>query len=384
MNILFTSEAVVEVCNGKYYKTNSKQFIDRYHSFGHVIFCAFSKEVESSKQPELKCDDVEYIFLKKETSICSLLKTRRENQQILRNIISNVDIVVAHLPSNIGMEAIAIAKEYGVPYFIGVVGCAWDAYWNYSIKGKLFAVPSYLMMRKCVKEAKYVFYVTQKFLQGRYPNQGGITIGCSNVEIPLCSDEVLEHRLSHIQLTNSNIVNIVTCANIEVPYKGQQYVISAISKLNRSNKRKYHYYLVGGGQKERLMKLTKKLGMSDYVHFMGMIPHEKIFDFLDTMDIYMQPSRQEGLPRAVIEALSRAMPTYGARTAGIPELLLDECVFDNCAVSQIQAMLESLDKKKMIEYAKRNFEESKKYTSDILNKRRNEFFEEIKKVEKML
>ena len=124
--------------------------------------------------------------------------------------------------------------------------------------------------------------------------------------------------------------------------------------------------------------------MSDYVHFMGMISHEKIFDFLDTMDIYMQPSRQEGLPRAVIEALSRAMPTYGARTAGIPELLLDECVFDNCAVSQIQAMLESLDKKKMIEYAKRNFEESKKYTSDILNKRRNEFFEEIKKVEKML
>ena len=117
MNILFTSEAVVEVCNGKYYKTNSKQFIDRYHSFGHVIFCAFSKEVESSKQPELKCDDVEYIFLKKETSICSLLKTRRENQQILRNIISNVDIVVAHLPSNIGMEAIAIAKEYGVPFY---------------------------------------------------------------------------------------------------------------------------------------------------------------------------------------------------------------------------------------------------------------------------
>lgn len=383
MNILFTSEAVVEICNGKYYKTNSKQFIDRYHSFGHVIFCAFSKEVENSKQPELKCDDVEYIFLKKETSICSLLKTRRENQQTLRNIVPYVDIVVAHLPSNIGMEAIAIAKKYGIPYFIGVVGCAWDAYWNYSIKGKLFAVPYFFMMRKCVKDAKYVFYVTQKFLQGRYPSLG-VTIACSNVEIPPCSDKVLENRLSHIQSANSSIVNIVTCANIEVPYKGQQYVISAIAQLNRYGKRKYHYYLIGGGRKERLLKLTNELGMSDYVHFMGMMPHEDIFDFLDIMDVYIQPSRQEGLPRAVIEALSRAMPTYGARTAGIPELLLDECVFDNCAITQIQTMLEKLDKKKMIEYAKRNFEESKKYTSDILNKRRNEFFDKIKKVEKLM
>lgn len=381
MNILFTSEAVVEICNGKYYKTNSKQFIDRYHAFGHVIFCAFSKEVKKSKQPELKCDDVEYVFLKKETSIASLLKTRKENQRILRSIIPTIDIVVAHLPSNIGMEAITIAKEYGKPYLIGVVGCAWDAYWNYGIKGKLFALPYYLMMRKYVKEAKYVFYVTQKFLQNRYPNKN-ITMGCSNVEIPPVSDEILKRRLAHIQ-SIGNIINIVTCANIEVPYKGQQYVISAIAKLNKSNNRKYHYYLVGGGSKDRLMKLTHELGMKDYVHFMGMIPHENIFDFLDSMDVYIQPSRQEGLPRAVIEALSRAMPTYGAKTAGIPELLLNECVFDNCAVDQIQMLLQNLDKEKMIKYANRNFEESQNYTSNILNKRRNNFFEIIKKNENL-
>lgn len=37
MKILFTSEAVVEVCNGKYYKTSFNPFIDRYKYFGSVI-----------------------------------------------------------------------------------------------------------------------------------------------------------------------------------------------------------------------------------------------------------------------------------------------------------------------------------------------------------
>lgn len=383
MSILFTSEAVVDICNGKYHKTNSKQFIDRYHSFGHVIFCGFSKRVEKTKQPELRCEDVEYVFLEKETSIVSLPQIRNRNQRVLRTLIERVDVVVSHLPSNIGMEAIKIAKELGKPYFVGIVGCAWDAYWNYGVKGKLFAIPYYLMMRKYVKEAKYAFYVTQKFLQGRYPCNG-LTIGCSNVEIPPCKDEILEKRLVHIESTESNVVNIVTCANIEVPYKGQQYIISAITKLNKEGYRKYHYHLVGGGSKDRLMELTNKLRMNDYVHFVGMIPHEKIFDFLDSMDVYMQPSRQEGLPRAVIEALSRAMPTFGARTAGIPELLLDECVFDNGAVDQIQTMLQNLDKKKMTEYAKRNFEESRNYTSDILNQRRSNFFDTIKKAENLV
>ncbi len=380
MSILFTSEAVVDICKGKYYKTNSKQFIDRYHSFGHVIFCGFSKEVEKTKQPELKCENVEYVFLEKETSIGSLLQTRRANQRILRSLVERADILVSHLPSNIGMEAIAIAKELGKPYFVGVVGCAWDAYWNYSVKGKLFAIPFYLMMRKYVKEAKYAFYVTQKFLQERYPCNG-LTMGCSNVEIPPCKDEVLEKRLVHINSIDSNIVNIVTCANIEVPYKGQQYVISAIAELNKEGNRKYHYYLLGGGSKDRLQGLIDKLGVNQYVHFKGVIPHEDIFDFLDSMDVYIQPSRQEGLPRAVIEALSRAMPTFGARTAGIPELLLDECVFDNGAVEQIQAMLRNLDKNRMCEFAIRNFNESKNYTSDILNQRRNDFFEIIKRKE---
>lgn len=69
---------------------------------------------------------------------------------------------------------------------------------------------------------------------------------------------------------------------------------------------------------------------------------------------------------------------FGARTAGIPELLLPECVFNNCDIKKIEEMLHSLNKDKMKEYSLRNFNEAKEYASDVLNARRNEFYKQIK------
>ena len=77
--------------------------------------------------------------------------------------------------------------------------------------------------------------------------------------------------------------------------------------------------------------------------------------------------------------MSRALPVFGARTAGIPELLLPECVFNNCDVKKIGEMLHSLDKNRMIKYSVRNFNEAKGYASDVLNARRADFYKQIKK-----
>ena len=44
-----------------------------------------------------------------------------------------------------------------------VVGCAWDALWNHSYKGKILAPKSYMSMRRAVSKAPYVVYVTNGF-----------------------------------------------------------------------------------------------------------------------------------------------------------------------------------------------------------------------------
>lgn len=377
MKVLFTSEAVVEICNGKYHKTSFNPFIERYRYFGDVIFASYKKEVLESRQSELNTGGVQFEFFDKENSPLNILRYHRCNSQHMKICVANADIIVAHLPSPIGMLAIKYAKLYHKPYIIGVVGCTWDACWNYNWKGKIVAAPFYLNMRKAVEQAKYVFYVTQEFLQKRYPNNG-ITMGCSNVEIEKTPNYVLTRRLKYIDAFNlRSTVNIVTVAAVNVRYKGQEYVIRAIDELNHKLGFNFHYYLIGGGDNSFLMNLTHSLNLGSFVHFIGPIPHEKIWDYLDKMDIYIQPSKQEGLPRALIEAMSRGLPSLGSRTAGIPELLPEDCIFNNGNVKQIQKLLSGLTNSTMKQRANANYIKSMEYTLEVLSERRKCFFDKI-------
>lgn len=86
-------------------------------------------------------------------------------------------------------------------------------------------------MKRAVKKSPFAFYVTQEFLQGRYPCLG-TTIGCSNVEIPTPEQDTFARRLQSIEKLDLNgEVKIVTVAAVNVPYKGQEYVIRTLKKL---------------------------------------------------------------------------------------------------------------------------------------------------------
>ena len=116
--------------------------------------------------------------------------------------------------------------------------------------------------------------------------------------------------------------------------------------------------------------------MEEDVVFLGSLTHEKMMEWYQTIDLYIQPSLQEGLPRSVIEAMSYALPCMGTNVAGIPELLEEDCLLDKKRI--VNALVESLQlirREKFIEEAKRNFEKAKLYDFDILNERRKKFFE---------
>src|SRR5690625_3888191 len=117
----------------------------------------------------------------------------------------------------------------------------------------------------------------------------------------------------------------------------------------------------------------------EQVKFLGPMLHKDVFDWLETIDIYVQPSRQEGLPRALIEAMSRAIPAFGANTAGIPELLEDDFIFSNTRnnINEICSILLSYNKRMMLYQAKRNYKESKRYDKSIIESTRNSFFNEF-------
>lgn len=384
MKVLFAHDHKFYIYNKEYYSKGSlsKEVLARYTKVFEEV-AIVSRQEEIDYKPENMSlstgERLEFIKVPDFKSIKNYPKKAAANKIINREV-KNADCVIARLPSTVGNTAIKYAKRYNKPYLVEVVGCAWDGYWNHSLVGKAIALPSFMKMKNLVKNGAYALYVTNEFLQNRYPTRGK-EINCSNVSLVEFDDKVLEKRLDKISGLNKNTKLIIgTTAAIDVRFKGQQYVIEALAKLKEQGIVNYEYQLVGGGDSSYLKSIAEKYDIIEQVKILGSMPHSDVFKWLDTIDIYVQPSRQEGLPRALIEAMSRGIPAFGAKTAGIPELIEKEFIFTNTRknIDEICDILESFNKELMLKQAKRNFNQSQNYDRELIEDRRSTFFNDFK------
>ena len=306
---------------------------------------------------------------------------RRKLKKMAETLITRHDCAIFFAGEPLIWFGLPAARKAKKPYIVYVGGCFWDALWNHSLKGKLIAPFSWLIMRRQIKNAPYVWYVTSEFLQKRYPTRG-FSMACSSIVLNDFDEETLDNRLKNIQTKGEGPLIIgTTASDVNVRYKGQQYVIRALGKLKKLGNTNFKYQLVGGGDQSYLRAVAQEYNVVGQVEFLGLLPYDRVFKWLDTIDIYCQPSRQEGLPKALLEAMSRGVAACGARTAGIPELLAGEFVFSNSRkeVDEIAALLVKMQSPQMrAEQAIRNFSEAKKYGKDVLDARRKKFFEKVK------
>jgi glycosyltransferase involved in cell wall biosynthesis len=70
---------------------------------------------------------------------------------------------------------------------------------------------------------------------------------------------------------------------------------------------------------EPMKKLAAQLGVADRLHFPG--PRNDVPVLMKASRAVILPSSQEGLPRAILEALSMGVPVIGSRIRGTTELL---------------------------------------------------------------
>jgi len=379
MKALFIYDFLFKKFDGRYYASifTSSFWYDRYlKHFNELIVICRQKDVDNKSDiGELSisdCENVEFDPIKCDNLFVDGFFHRKIIKTKIRDRINRCDCAIVRLPSVFGNIAIPILKKVKKPYLIELVGCPWDAYWNYSIKGKLLAPFMFMITRRLIKNAPYVVYVTNQFLQERYPTAGK-NIDISNVKLNQFDDKILYNRIKKIKEKSDEKIILGTTAAVNVRYKGQQFVIKAIAKLNKQGYN-FEYYLVGGGDNSYLKSIAEKYGVLDKINFIGSLPHEKVFEFLDIIDIYIQPSLQEGLPRSVIEAMSRACPVIGSTSGGIPELIDQKYCFKVKNINNICDVLKSMDKNVLLEEAERSLELAKKYDSDLLENRRTEFF----------
>ncbi len=359
-----------------YYASQVSVIIERYYEqFGVLTLCGRVREVDLLNSSLVDVTNM----IDKVIAIPSLERAMLGAYNIvIHQAVAENDLVICRCPGVVSACAADVARKLGKKVFAESMGCAWDAYWNHGLIGKLAAPYMFYKMRQTVYRADYALYVTNEFLQKRYPCKNE-SIGASNVLIKSVDEAVLERRLEKIVHSDYSTVTLMTTAAIDVRYKGQEFVIRAIPKLNKMGIR-VRYLLLGGGDAAYLKSIAASCCVEEQVEFVGRQTLDKVLELLEQADIYIQPSLQEGLPRSVIEAMSKACPVIGAKTAGIPELIDQECVVRRKSVSDIaQVVCRIANPEKMAELAKQNFENAKGYLDSVISERRNNYYQKVLK-----
>ena len=303
------------------------------------------------------------------------------SRQIIRRQMDDCDAVIVR-QSALGWLAAREAQRRGIPWAVEVVGDAWDAYWNYgTLAGKLYAPISWWHSRRWVSRADFAIYVTHEYLQKRYPCRG-LSSGVSDVEINPVPASVLEERISrwHAEQPDfSRTPAIGMIGSLFNRYKGLHVALRALRRLMNQGM-PLHLHVLGNGKLEVWREEANQLGVGDLLHLDGCLPSgDPVMQWLDGLDIYIQPSFTEGLPRALIEAMSRGLPALGSSRGGIPELLPPKCLHrpgdDKALARQLALMVR--DNSWRIEQAQRNFNKAQNYHSDRLEVERAAFWRQF-------
>ena len=299
----------------------------------------------------------------------------RDLGERIRARIQNASAVLIRLPSELGFLAAAECRRLNRPYAVEVVGCAYDAMQNHgSLLGRVYAPIMFLRTRKAVRQAPLALYVTSDWLQGRYPTSG-VSYGASDVEIVPMVESELRARTARLErIAEGPPPQLGTVASLRIRSKGIQTALAALEILRKQGVA-HSYRVLGGGDPAPWVALAERHGVADLVSFDGVRPAgQGVRDWLDSIDIHLQPSFHEGLPRATVEAMSRGVACIGSTCGGIPELIPDRLHAPG-DVTGLAKRIRDLagDPEGLAQASKRDLERSQAFAPERLADTRSEF-----------
>lgn len=119
--------------------------------------------------------------------------------------------------------------------------------------------------------------------------------------------------------------NVLLWIGRMVPVKGLPVLLQACAKLVNQG-RELELCLVGDGPNRPSLELQARgLGISERVRFAGPRPQAELATWYQAADLFVLPSRSEGIPNVLRESLSTGCPFVASRVGGIPELADPAC-----------------------------------------------------------
>lgn len=323
-------------------------------------------------------ENVAFSPLSDYSTLKSLIFNYKKINNQLKNEIQGSDGVIIRLPSVLGFLAAKICRKQNKPYLVEVVGSIFDAYWHYgNLSSKVFAFPGEFLQKRAIKNASVVIYITETYLQTKYPTMGISYSSISNVEV---GDE-LTNNTNFDNRTNKTF-KIGLVGSTFVKYKGQDIAIKAISELI-SNGHNVSLELVGQGLSDHIKKIIDKYKMKENVKFIGVINSKQgINEWYQSLDLYIQPSKTEGHGRSIVEAISMGTPVIASNIGGIPDSVHEKYLFNIKKENELVKLIERCisDNNFIKENIKNNSERIEKYKKNIVKKKRINALEKYRSI----
>lgn len=345
-------------------------YFDSVTVFGRKSFNTKDKKIISSFK------NVNFKLTNNYNSYIDVLLKYNSISKELENVIIQSDIVLVRLPSVLGFIAAKVAIDNNKKIIVEQVGNAKEAMNTQgSLLGKIVAPFFEMINKRIVKNADYVSYVTLSKIQKDYPSlafQSSI------------SDVIIEYvcRPSELELSrfNEELLKIGVIGGFDVRYKGQDVVLKAVSLLDETIKNNIEIYLVGKGNSRWLIEEAKRLGLNANLKYVGSKESgNEVFVFLKTLGLYIQPSFTEGMPRALLEAMSVGCPVLGSNVGGIPDVINEDFLHKPGDFKMLSKQISQLfnDRNLLKKEAKRSLEIVKPFQKSKLDEKRKAFYTQI-------
>jgi glycosyltransferase involved in cell wall biosynthesis len=134
--------------------------------------------------------------------------------------------------------------------------------------------------------------------------------------------------------------------------KNHALLINAFAEIVTS-KTPLNLYIIGEGEEQDgLKKQIKELKLEHKIILLGLLDHKSISEWMKAADIFILPSRSEGTPNSLLEAMASGLPVIASQVGGIPELIqenIEGLLFESDSKEELKEKLYKLIKDKQLQ-----------------------------------
>lgn len=246
----------------------------------------------------------------------------RPFRQRIQAVIGDTEVVHIHAiwnyPTFCAMKA---ASRAGVPYAVSPQGSLED--WALGQSQRIKSIYGRYWERELYDRASAMLVLTEAEAEQcrRYGIRSPIERLPNGVEPrPLVNQD--ERRALRAKWNGSDGVPILLFLSRLHLKKGIDLLIEAVAKVSIS--KPFEVWIAGhdahGDLDERLKRMVVELGLRERIRFLGEVRGDAKFELMQAADVFVLPSHSEGMPMAVLEAMSCGTPVMITPGCNLPEV----------------------------------------------------------------